>query len=173
MGLWIVDGNSLRLTESATNLAANLAALTVARMLLRHWTREDAIGDASPHQPTWLVNLLHSFPHFDAKLQQVRERVTFISQGFAFLNHTKNWIYDYLLSFNSPISLFRSRFAIKVDSAFSPTIAYGESLVVLSAIPVIWLLLTLLLFLIFFCVRCCQACLKSRLATHFYSIMSN
>ena len=50
----------------------------------------------------------------------------------------------------------------QIDSAFSPTVTYGESLVVLSAIPVIWLLLTLLLFLIFFCVRCCQACLKSR-----------
>jgi len=88
-------------------------------MLLRYWSREDAIGGSSAHESTWLVNFLHKFPHFDAKLQPV-------------------------------------------DSAFAPTISYGESLVVLSALPVIWLLFTLLLFLIFFCVRCCQACLKAR-----------
>jgi hypothetical protein len=90
-------------------------------MLLRFWDREDAIGSASAHEPTWLAKLLHQFPHFDANIQPVH-------------------------------------------NVFAPTLPYGESLVVLSALPVIWLLFTLLLFLIFFCVRCCQACLKARYA---------
>ena len=44
-------------------------------MLLRHWSREDAIGDDSAHEPTWLVNLLHQFPHFDAKLHAVSQHL--------------------------------------------------------------------------------------------------
>ena len=48
-------------------------------MLLRHWSREDAIGDDSAHEPTWLVDLLHQFPHFDAKLQAVRWAMTTLS----------------------------------------------------------------------------------------------
>ena len=75
-----------------------------------------------------------------------------------FRTRVLNGIYDFQISF---IHSFVRSF-MQVDNAFSPTIGYGESLVVLSAIPVIWLLFTLLLFLIFFCVRCCQACIKAR-----------
>jgi len=39
---------------------------------------------------------------------------------------------------------------------------YRESLLLLIAAPIIWLLLTLFVFLVYFCVRCCQACCKFR-----------